>query len=373
MADGNESEEAARKEKLTEGLESFLSKCETTQVQDLRLKLIDDLAELCRQVHSGEVSEEQLKENHRRLVRDYDHLIDEENLETKGLTRDEFDKYSIHFDKEMQNIKKLNDEIKGILLDKYDSGVRASRKEMLDRLNQENADASQEEDDGEDFEQTLIDEKSNQIRLEAEKDRIIKLADINRKKRQLEEERIELNNQAELLKLEVDLKVSKTRVQLLEDLDDRRSRVSSASRRSHQSVSSRRGRLSKHNSRNSSRNNSRSPSVCSHASHRSGITPTPRMSLADSRGLDALMNKLADVVIRPQRQTVQIEPRVFDGNVLEYPMWRRMFEELIEDEIKPERRIIYILKYTSGKAHKCISSLQHLTTEAAYREAVRTY
>ena len=91
MADGNESEEAARKEKLTEGLESFLSKCETTQVQDLRLKLIDDLAQLCRQVHSGEVSEEQLKENHRRLVRDYDHLIDEENLETKGLTRDEFD------------------------------------------------------------------------------------------------------------------------------------------------------------------------------------------------------------------------------------------------------------------------------------------
>ena len=168
-----------------------------------------------------EVSEEQLKENHRRLVRDYDHLIDEENLETKGLTRDEFDKYSIHFDKEMQNIKKLNDEIKGILLDKYDSGDRASRKEMLDRLNQENADDSQEEDDDEDFEQTLIDEKSNQIRLEVEKDRIIKLADINHKKRQLEEERIELNNQAELLKLEVDLKVSKTRVQLLEDLDNR--------------------------------------------------------------------------------------------------------------------------------------------------------
>ena len=80
----------------------------------------------------------------------------------------------------MQNIKKLNDEIKGILLDKYDSGDRASRKEMLDRLNQENADDSQEEDDDEDFEQTLIDEKSNQICLEAEKDRIIKLADINR-------------------------------------------------------------------------------------------------------------------------------------------------------------------------------------------------
>ena len=73
------------------------------------------------------------------------------------------------------------------------------------------------------------------------------------------------------------------------------------------------------------------------------------MSLSDSRGLDAVMNKLADAVIRPQRQTVQIEPRVFDGNVLEYPMWRRMFEELIEDEIKPERLIIYLLKYTSGK------------------------
>ncbi len=64
------------------------------------------------------------------------------------------------------------------------------------------------------------------------------------------------------------------------------------------------------------------------------------------------------------------EPDVFSGDLLQYPIWIKAFETLIERKTKqPSERLYYFGKYTSGEAREAASSLLPSDTETAYAKA----
>ena len=62
--------------------------------------------------------------------------------------------------------------------------------------------------------------------------------------------------------------------------------------------------------------------------------------------------------LRDLQQTATLapeEPDVFDGSLLDFPVWLRDFENLIEQNVKtPSQRLRYLRKYTSGEAKERI-------------------
>ncbi|CAB4007121.1 Hypothetical predicted protein [Paramuricea clavata] len=84
------------------------------------------------------------------------------------------------------------------------------------------------------------------------------------------------------------------------------------------------------------------------------------------------LTRLADPLA--QRQDYDSLPRpqpdVFSGDILQYPIWIKAFETLIERKTnQPSERLYYLGKYTSGEAKEAVSGLLPLDTETAYAKA----
>ncbi|CAB4035179.1 Hypothetical predicted protein, partial [Paramuricea clavata] len=82
--------------------------------------------------------------------------------------------------------------------------------------------------------------------------------------------------------------------------------------------------------------------------------------------------RLADLLA--QRQDYDSLPRpqpdVFSGDLLQYPIWIKAFETLIERKTnQPSERLYYLGKSTSGEAKEAVSGLLPLDTETAYAKA----
>ena len=61
---------------------------------------------------------------------------------------------------------------------------------------------------------------------------------------------------------------------------------------------------------------------------------------------------------------------VFNGNLLQYPIWIKAFETLIESRaIKPVERLHFLGKYVDGKAKELVDGFMFLDSEDAYQKA----
>ena len=64
------------------------------------------------------------------------------------------------------------------------------------------------------------------------------------------------------------------------------------------------------------------------------------------------------------------KPGVFNGNLLQYPIWIKAFETLIESRaIKPVERLHFLGKYVDGKAKELVDGFMFLDSEDAYQKA----
>ena len=84
------------------------------------------------------------------------------------------------------------------------------------------------------------------------------------------------------------------------------------------------------------------------------------------------LTRLADLLAQRQDHDSlpRPQPDVFSGDLLQYPIWIKAFETLIERKTKqPSERLYYLGKYTSGEAKEAVSGLLPLDTETAYTKA----
>ena len=64
------------------------------------------------------------------------------------------------------------------------------------------------------------------------------------------------------------------------------------------------------------------------------------------------------------------EPGVFSGNPLQYSMWVKAFETLIESRaINPAERLHFLGKYVSGEAKEVVNGFMLLDGDDAYTKA----
>ena len=67
------------------------------------------------------------------------------------------------------------------------------------------------------------------------------------------------------------------------------------------------------------------------------------------------------------------EPEIFAGDRLQYPIWVKAFETLIEGRaIKPSERLHFLGKYVKGEAKEVVESFLLLDSEDAYDKAKET-
>lgn len=91
-----------------------------------------------------------------------------------------------------------------------------------------------------------------------------------------------------------------------------------------------------------------------------------------SRSDDAL-ERLADILSRKQERLPDMEPEVFGGNLINFPIWLKSFESLIERKTTSCSEKLYFLnKYTTGDAKRCIQGFFALDDEEAYALAKST-
>ena len=77
---------------------------------------------------------------------------------------------------------------------------------------------------------------------------------------------------------------------------------------------------------------------------------------------------------RMQRQdTLSLpDPEISSGDLLDYPVWLKSFETIIEGQTEEaSHRLYYLGKYTRGEPKEAISGLLLLVTEDAYKQARR--
>ena len=92
-----------------------------------------------------------------------------------------------------------------------------------------------------------------------------------------------------------------------------------------------------------------------------------------SPALDSTLEKLADLLINKRDYLPKMEPEIFSGNVLQYPIWNKSFEAIIESHTESSsQRLYYLSKYTAGEAKEAIQGFLSLDTENAYRDAKTT-
>ena len=64
------------------------------------------------------------------------------------------------------------------------------------------------------------------------------------------------------------------------------------------------------------------------------------------------------------------EPGIFSGDLLQYPVWIKAFETLIESRaIKPNERLHFLGKYVTGNAKEVVDGFLLLDSEDAYQKA----
>ena len=85
--------------------------------------------------------------------------------------------------------------------------------------------------------------------------------------------------------------------------------------------------------------------------------------------------KLVDLLSQRQERDhlPKQEPETFNGDSLNFPIWMRSFETLVEKRTNiPSEKIYYLGKYTRGAAKEAISGFLALDTEDAYYQAKET-
>lgn len=90
---------------------------------------------------------------------------------------------------------------------------------------------------------------------------------------------------------------------------------------------------------------------------------------------DSVQSKLLEVAkllaeAQGQNRLPIPEPDVFSGDFLQYPVWLKAFETLIEGRaVKPSERLHYLGKYVKGEAKELVASFLLLDSEDAYEKA----
>ena len=81
--------------------------------------------------------------------------------------------------------------------------------------------------------------------------------------------------------------------------------------------------------------------------------PANSSSSGDDAG--ALLGRLADLLSNKRERLPRLEPEVFNGDLLKFPVWFKSVEALIESHTdSPSDRLDFLSKYTSGIARECI-------------------
>lgn len=83
-----------------------------------------------------------------------------------------------------------------------------------------------------------------------------------------------------------------------------------------------------------------------------------------------LLHKLADLLTNKQDRLPRMEPEVFSGDLLQFPIWLNSFEALIEGKTDvATEKLFFLGKYTAGDARSCIQGYLTLHSEEAYVQA----
>ena len=111
----------------------------------------------------------------------------------------------------------------------------------------------------------------------------------------------------------------------------------------------------------------------------SNVTPTnvhinPPYTLTCATNPDLVQAQLTAITklleVQNQNRLPLPEPGVFSGNPLQYPMWVRAFETLIESRaINPAERLHFLGKYVSGEAKEVVNGFMLLDGDDAYTKA----
>ncbi|XP_064631008.1 uncharacterized protein LOC135489540 [Lineus longissimus] len=107
------------------------------------------------------------------------------------------------------------------------------------------------------------------------------------------------------------------------------------------------------------------------------LTPSrdPLSQDSESKGVgaaDESIAKLAEILTESQRRDhlPKVEPEVFKGDLLQYPLWNSSFETMIEACVTSvTQRLRYLSKYTGGEAKEAIRGLLSQGTADAYMRA----
>ena len=94
-------------------------------------------------------------------------------------------------------------------------------------------------------------------------------------------------------------------------------------------------------------------------------TPDPGPSATDLGGLARVIAEQCNMMKLPPP-----EPSVFSGNPLEYNMWKRSFELLIENkDLRSSEKLYYLQKYLSGPAKECVKGFLLEDSTGSYTSA----
>ncbi|CAB4034962.1 Hypothetical predicted protein, partial [Paramuricea clavata] len=109
------------------------------------------------------------------------------------------------------------------------------------------------------------------------------------------------------------------------------------------------------------------------------VTPTnvhinPPYTLTGATNPDLVQAQLTAITklleVQNQNRLPLPEPGVFSGNPLQYPMWVKAFETLIEGRaINPAERLHFLGKYVSGEAKEVVNGFMLLDGDDAYTKA----
>lgn len=86
-----------------------------------------------------------------------------------------------------------------------------------------------------------------------------------------------------------------------------------------------------------------------------------------------VLNRLADILLNKQDRLPRMEPEVFGGSFLQFPIWIKSFVTIIEEHTdSSSQRLYYLSKYTKGEAREAIQGFFSLDGDDAYRSAKAT-
>ena len=85
---------------------------------------------------------------------------------------------------------------------------------------------------------------------------------------------------------------------------------------------------------------------------------------------ESVLHRLADILANKQDRLPRMEPEIFTGDLLQFPIWLNSFEALIEQKTtQASERLFFMGKYTAGDAKSCIQGYLTLYTDEAYKQA----